>query len=128
MSSQEGQADAPDEVARITEALTVHLRDQEVGASATLEAGGSPRPRPGTSPATASWPTSTPSPAFREYQDLLRDPWVSYAVWHEPAGPRHLRRIAEVHGYPATGGCPPFREAAARSSTRGGNRGTAFDR
>ena len=72
MSSHEGRVDAPDEVARSTEALT----------------------------AQEQW--------------LLR---------FDDAG-----LVSEVHDYPATGGCPPLRAAAARSSTRGGNRGTAFDR
>lgn len=95
MSSHEGQADAPDEVARITEALTVHeqfpwLQDHDIYAGLRKARQSGQQSLFRVDPVEALWSDSRVAMSYRR---LLR---------FDDAG-----LISEVHDYPAAGGCPP---------------------
>ena len=101
MSSPDNGRGAPDETARITETLTDHLRAQEVGALATLDAAGFPSVSAmhfACDGLVAYIHTFT---AFRKHADLLREPRVGYTLWHEPADGFEGRR--KVRGVQVTG-------------------------
>lgn len=92
---------APDEIERVTEALTTHLREQEVGALATSNANGSPSVAAMHFACDGLVAYIHTFNVFRKYADLVREPRVGYTLWHEPPDGFDGRR--EVRGVQVTG-------------------------